>query len=116
MGRVFGTIRKIVAKIPKGKVLTYGDVARIAGINNPRVVGWALRGNQDPKIPCHRVIKKAGFLAEGYSLIGWQEQKRRLEKEAVGFIAENQVDMKEHHWLKKQRRTDLRHLGKWVNF
>lgn len=47
---VFAKIRKIVSKIPKRKVVTYGDVARTIGIKDARIVGWALQGNQNPKI------------------------------------------------------------------
>jgi len=93
---VFERIRKIVGRVPKGKVLTYGDVAKLAGINNPKLVGWAMRGNQDPMVPCHRVVKKDGFLAEGYSLGGYKEQKRRLKKEGIKFILENQLDISKH--------------------
>ncbi|OGZ00230.1 MAG: hypothetical protein A2945_04340 [Candidatus Liptonbacteria bacterium RIFCSPLOWO2_01_FULL_52_25] len=47
----------IVKKIPKGSVLTYGEVARRAGNARAyRAVGNILNANHDPKIPCHRVI------------------------------------------------------------
>ena len=95
---IFIKIRKIVSKIPKRKVVTYGNIAKVVGLDDARVVGWALRGNQDPKIPCHRVVKKHGFLAKNYSLGGWQEQKRRLESDGVGFIGDNQVNFKKYHW------------------
>ncbi|MEN9912815.1 MAG: hypothetical protein RLY66_223 [Candidatus Parcubacteria bacterium] len=51
----------VVRKIPKGKVLTYKEVAQKAG--NPRAaraVGNILNTNYDPKIPCHRVIRSDG--------------------------------------------------------
>jgi methylated-DNA-protein-cysteine methyltransferase-like protein len=95
---IFDAIRKIVMTIPEGKVCTYGQVAGSVGINNPRIVGWALRGNQNPLIPCHRVVQKNGTLAKNFSLGGWQEQKRRLEKDGVTFISENQVDMTKHSY------------------
>lgn len=44
-GKVFEKIRKIVARIPKGKVTTYGQIAKLTGINDTRVVGWALWRN-----------------------------------------------------------------------
>lgn len=94
----FHKIRSIVAQIPKGKVLTYGEVAKLAAIKDARVVGWALRGNQNPAIPCHRVVKANGFLARNYSLAGWQEQKRRLETEGIEFIQTNQHDIDKHHF------------------
>ncbi len=98
MAGVFFRIREIVSRIPKGKVAAYGQIAKMAGISDPRVVGWAMRGNQDPKIPCQRVIKADGFLAENYSLGGWQQQRRRLEKDGIKFLNERQVDLKKYRW------------------
>lgn len=54
-------VLSIVRKIPKGTVLTYQQVAKLAG--NPlayRAVGNILNKNYDKKIPCHRVIKSDG--------------------------------------------------------
>lgn len=96
-GKIFEKIRRIVAQIPKSKVATYGQVAKLAGINDARVVGWALWGNQDPKIPCHRVVKAGGVLATNYSLGGWLEQKERLRKEGV-FINKARVDLRKCLW------------------
>jgi methylated-DNA-protein-cysteine methyltransferase-like protein len=96
---VFESIRNLVKSIPKSKVSTYGDIAAILGIRSPRVVGWALHGNQNPLIPCHRVVKKDGTLAKEFSLGGWREQRRRLILDGVEFIKENQVDMKKCHHL-----------------
>jgi len=57
---IFGKIKNIVAKIPKGKVAYYGQIAGLVGLTDARIVGWALRGNHDPMVPCHRVLKKDG--------------------------------------------------------
>lgn len=95
---IFDQIRDIVAQIPTGKVATYGQVAKLAEIGDARVVGWALYGNQDPKIPCHRVVKAGGLLAGNYSLGGWREQKRRLVGERIIFAKPNQVDLEGHQW------------------
>ncbi|HIH32017.1 TPA: MGMT family protein [Candidatus Woesearchaeota archaeon] len=52
----------ICSKIPKGKVMTYGQIAKILK-SSPRAVGQALKHNPyAPKIPCHRVIKSDGTL------------------------------------------------------
>ncbi|PJA86514.1 MAG: 6-O-methylguanine DNA methyltransferase [Candidatus Moranbacteria bacterium CG_4_9_14_3_um_filter_42_9] len=54
-------VLKAVAKISKGRTLSYREVARVAG--NPkahRAVGNILNKNRDPKIPCHRVIRSDG--------------------------------------------------------
>ncbi len=95
---LFNKIRKVVKKIPKGKVANYGQIAKMVGINDARKVGWALYGNQNPKIPCHRVVKKDGSLAKNYSLGGWKEQASRLTAEGVKLTKENQVDLKRYQW------------------
>lgn len=60
-------VLKIVAKIPRGSVMTYGQVARLAG--NPqaaRAVGTIMSQNYSPKIPCHRIIRSDGKMG-GYN-------------------------------------------------
>lgn len=79
-------IYQIVSLIPKGRVMTYKQVAQIAGVKTPRIVGFALHKNSDPKnIPCHRVIKSDGTLASGYAFGGIRKQKEMLEKEGIKF-------------------------------
>lgn len=82
--QIFQKIRHIVCLIPSGKVSTYGAIAKAVG-TNPRVVGWALKGNSDMAIPCHRVVKSNGSLAAQFSLGNWPEQRRRLVSEGVEF-------------------------------
>lgn len=82
----FEKIYKVVSKIPRGKVSTYGTIAKKAGISNPRVVGYALHVNKDPdNIPCHRVVSKKGELAKGYAFGGFGIQRQLLEQEGVTF-------------------------------
>ena len=55
----------VVRKIPKGKMLTYKEVAKRAGsINASRAVGSILKQNYNPEIPCHRVIRSDGLTGE----------------------------------------------------
>jgi methylated-DNA-protein-cysteine methyltransferase-like protein len=98
--KLFEKIRNLVAEIPKGKVATYGDIARMAGIRDARIVGWAIAGNTDPKIPCQRVVKADGSVAENYGDADWREQKARLLSEEVAFISEKRVDLKKYRWPK----------------
>jgi methylated-DNA-[protein]-cysteine S-methyltransferase len=75
-----------VAEIPRGRVATYGEVARAIGKEKAaRAVGNALAKNPYPiVIPCHRVVKSDLSLG-GYS--GGVEKKRRLlEEEGVKFV------------------------------
>jgi methylated-DNA-protein-cysteine methyltransferase-like protein len=94
----FPQIKELVSKIPRGKVATYGQIASLAGIKNARVVGWAIRNNQDKNVPCHRVVMVSGSLAKDFSLGGWEEQKRRLEPEGVLFVEEYKVDLEKCLW------------------
>ena len=58
-------VRDIVRKIPKGKTMTYKEVATKAG--NPkaaRAVGAIMRTNYDESIPCHRVVRSDGGLGD----------------------------------------------------
>ena len=61
-------VYEFIRTIPKGKVMTYGDVA--AAVGSPkaaRAVGMAMRNNPDaPKTPCHRVVASDGTM-HGYS-------------------------------------------------
>jgi len=51
----------VVSKIPKGKVMTYGEVAKKVGKPGAaRAVGMFMANNYDPKIPCHRVVRGDG--------------------------------------------------------
>ncbi len=73
---------EIVAKIPRGKTLTYKQVAQKAGRPNAyRAVGSILNKNRNPKIPCYRVIRSSGKLG-GYNK-GIRTKKSLLKKENV---------------------------------
>jgi len=77
-----GKVLEVVRKIPKGKVLTYKEVARKSGKPKAyRAVGNILNKNYDPKIPCHRVIRSDGKLG-GYNR-GPKQKKMLLKKEGV---------------------------------
>ncbi len=79
-------VYNIVSKIPKGKVTTYGAIAKKLKIS-PRLVGRILHVNKDPKnIPCHRVVFADGSLSKSYAFGGMKFQRKRLEKERVKFI------------------------------
>lgn len=92
----FNAVYDVVRRIPKGKVTTYGAVARTAG--NPRAsraVGWALHVNPDPAhIPCHRVVNKDGEMAKSFAFGGADEQRARLALDGVEFDETGRVQSK----------------------
>lgn len=84
----------IVSQIPHGRVLTYGQIAHLAGFPlHARHVGNALHGLADAAIPCHRVVNSVGRLAPD-----WPEQRQLLESEGVHFKSNGNVDLKQAQW------------------
>ena len=58
-------VYSVVRKIPRGKVMTYAEVAKAAGQPRAsRAVGYWMSKNYDPKIPCHRVIRSDGTIGD----------------------------------------------------
>ena len=80
--QVYGT----VARIPRGKVATYGQVARLAGRPRAaRAVGFFMRTNTDTKrVPCHRVVGATGALV-GYAFDGVSAKRKKLLDEGVSL-------------------------------
>lgn len=88
-------VESVVRAIPAGKVLTYGDVATLAGRpGRARQVGQILGCfGYESEIPCHRVVN-----AHGRTAPHWPEQIMRLKREGVAFTPSNHVNMCYHHW------------------
>lgn len=90
---VFEEIYAVVGRIPKGKVTTYGNVARLVG--NPRlsrVVGYALHVNPDPaRIPCHRVVNRFGEVSSAFAFGGENRQRELLISEGIEFDSDGRV-------------------------
>ena len=91
----FEKIYQEVKRIHRGKVATYGQIALKAG--NPRwsqIVGYALHVNPQPGvIPCHRVVRKDGRVAQSFAFGGENAQRDMLKSEGVIFIDDLTVDM-----------------------
>lgn len=89
-------VYKIISSIPKGKVLTYGQVAKLTGIKSPRAIGNILHNNTDTeKIPCHRVINSKGKVAKNYAFGGAKGQVDKLVREGVQ-IEKDRVDLNKY--------------------
>lgn len=95
------TVYKILREVPKGKVVTYGQLARLAG--NPkaaRAIGMYMAQNLDaPNTPCHRVVASDGAL-HGYSGNGGiTTKKKMLQSEGVVFSGDK-VNLYISKWSK----------------
>ena len=88
-----------VSRIPVGKVASYGQIARLAGIPNAaRQVGQTLsRLPPHSTIPWHRVVNSQGRLSFPRDSAQYQRQKQLLEKEGIVFI-KGKFSMKQYRW------------------
>jgi methylated-DNA-protein-cysteine methyltransferase-like protein len=96
----FQKVYDIVAQVPAGCVITYGQIAVMAG--NPRcarIVGYAMYGAPPGRnLPCHRVVNRKGTLSPRFVFGGQECQRRLLEQEGVTFTEKGCIDMKKHLW------------------
>jgi methylated-DNA-protein-cysteine methyltransferase-like protein len=110
----------IVRQVPRGRVITYGTIARLLG--DPRLareVGWAMAATprEAPPIPAHRVIKADGELSGGHAFGGYHIQRKLLESEGIVFTPDGRVDLDRYLWLprdastRKQSRNRNQHDG-----
>ena len=100
----FDRVYKIVAKIPKGKVTTYGAISEACGIrSSARTVGWALNGAHESGLPCHRVVNRNGELTGKIHFGSIHLMEELLRSEGVEFDANNCVVMKKHLWIPKKQ-------------
>ena len=88
-------VYSVVAAIPAGRVVTYGQIAYLVGRPQcSRRVGHAMHHvPSELHLPCHRVVNSQGRLAPF-----WEEQRTLLENEGVRFRANGCVDLKESQW------------------
>ncbi len=97
----FEKVYEVARHIPKGKVATYQQIARLAGnARAARAVGTAMKQNPNMHIvPCHRVVGSDGTM-HGYSAQGGIAAKiKLLRKEGVRFIG-GKVDLTVSRWKK----------------
>lgn len=88
-------VYSVVASIPAGRVLTYGQIAYLVGRPQcSRMVGQAMHNaSEGQNLPCHRVVNSLGRLAPC-----WPQQRELLEKEGVVFRKNGCVDINACGW------------------
>ena len=94
----FDRVYRVLRQVPKGKVVTYGQIAYAIGAPRcARQVGYALHANPEPiTIPCHRVVNKSGRLAPAFAFGGEEVQAKLLRDEGVEVSKEYIVDLKKY--------------------
>ncbi|UPH47094.1 MGMT family protein [Methylophaga pinxianii] len=85
--------------IPKGKVATYGQIARVCGYpRHARYVGTILKQlPEESELPWHRVINAKGEIAFPLGSVGYQRQKKLLQKEGIGFDGQR-IKLARYRW------------------
>ena len=98
-GPVFSAFCDIVRQIPAGKVATYGQVARLAGMPRcARTVGYAMAGCTDISVPCHRVVDRFGGTKACFDTFAPGTQRAMLEAEGIFFRPDGAVDLAHCQW------------------
>jgi len=92
--KVYGFIQTI----PKGKVVTYGQIAAHLGNRKwARAVGNILHNNPDPEqFPCYRVVSSKGEVAENFAFGGGTAQRKLLENDGIVFNENGRIDLKQY--------------------
>lgn len=87
----------LVSQIPKGKVMTYGQIAGLCGSPRAARVVGGIAHYGDTSLPWQRVIKKDGSLAEGYPG-GIEGHAKALALDNVNLRDDNKVNIREYLW------------------
>jgi methylated-DNA-protein-cysteine methyltransferase-like protein len=100
MSEFFRRVYEIVARIPRGEVVTYGQIA--AALGDPRqarTVGWALQGTPEwLDIPWHRVVNSSGGISTRHTSGGLNTQRKLLEDEEIVFNEDGRLDLERYRW------------------
>lgn len=109
----FDRVYKIVEKIPKGKVTTYGLIAEACGIkSSARTVGWALNSAKNSNLPCHRVVNRYGALTGKIHFGDIHLMEDLLRSEGIEFDEKGNVNLKKHLWIPKKSKVQKINSGK----
>ena len=93
--RIYAAVRKI----PKGRVSTYGRIARLVRAPGPRVVGYAMAAlPAGSNVPWQRVVNHKGEISLRKGGDGEIRQRRLLEAEGVQFTLKGRINLKTHGW------------------
>jgi len=102
-------VMSFIKKVPKGKVATYGQIAKLAGKpQGSRGVAWILNSSSEAHdLPWHRIINSKGQISFPKASSSYRKQKALLEKEGVQFDKSGQIDMKVFQWKKEPAKAKL---------
>jgi len=103
-------VYKIVRRIPRGRVMTYGQIAYILGEGyTPRTVGFVMHGANETNTPWHRVINSQGRCSTGGVVLPSNKQQLMLEHEGVKFNSSGKCALEIFLWhpYQEKRRKSI---------
>ncbi len=93
----FARVYALVRRVPRGHIVTYGQVARALGAPGAaRTVGWAMRV-APAGVPWHRVVNARGEISLRPTT-GYHEQRARLKVEGIQFDRAGKIDLDKYGW------------------
>jgi methylated-DNA-protein-cysteine methyltransferase-like protein len=99
-------VYEIVRRIPRGRVMTYGQIAYILGKGyTPRTVGFVMHGANEEKTPWQRVINSQGRCSTARIVLPTDMQQRMLELEGVKFDQSGRCDLEVFLWHPNQEKV-----------
>ncbi len=97
----FDSVYQVVRLIPKGRVTSYGAIAKYLGsAGSSRIVGYAMNAahSQKPKVPAHRVVNRNGELTGKHHFATPYQMQELLEKEKIKVKNDKIIDFKNLYW------------------
>ncbi len=97
----FGDVMAVVRQVPKGRVTSYGAIARYLGAaRSSRLVGYCMNGSHTvrPKVPAHRVVNRIGMLTGKHHFATPERMQELLEAEGVKVHNDQVVEMERLFW------------------
>ena len=97
-------VYRMVRRIPKGRVMTYGQIAYILGQGyTPRTVGFVMHGADENKTPWHRVINSEGRCSTGRVVLPSDKQQAMLEAEGIEFDTSGRCSLETYLWQPRRK-------------
>ena len=97
----FADVYDVVRQIPKGRVTSYGAIAKYLGTgSSARMVGWAMNAAHvaTPKVPAHRVVNRNGMLSGKMHFASPTEMEEMLKKEKILVEKDIIIDFEKLFW------------------
>jgi methylated-DNA-protein-cysteine methyltransferase related protein len=93
-------VYKIVREIPRGRVMTYGQIAEMLGEGyTARTVGYVMHAADSENVPWQRVINSQGACSTAKLLLPYNVQQKMLEDEGIVFNEKSKCDLEKYRWF-----------------